>query len=214
METGSWDSHYTRGRSELLYPDENLVRLLSTALPGTEGRSRITALDLGCGSGRHLRLLADMGVGRIIGFDASHGALILSRKAGSSGLVMGNNLSLPFKGDSADIVIAWGSLHYNGKPDLPKMLSEIRRILRPGGHFLATLRCSRDTYLKKGRHLGNDTWVTDLKDIKGSLASFYDESELRKELSVFGEFTYARMERTLMGDLSSLISHWVIHARK
>ena len=94
------------------------------------------------------------------------------------------------------------------------MLSGIRRILRPGGQFLATLRCSRDTYLKKGRHLGNDTWVTDLKDIKGSMASFYNEPELRKELSIFGEFTYALMERTLMGDLSSLISHWVIHARK
>jgi ubiquinone/menaquinone biosynthesis C-methylase UbiE len=214
VEQGSWDSHYTSSKSELLYPDENLVRLLSKAFPGAQDRSRATALDLGCGSGRHLRLLSDMGVATIAGLDTSFGALMLSRKACPSLLVQGNNMSLPFKNNTADIIIAWGSLHYNLKSDLPAMLAEIQRVLRPGGHFLSTLRSSRDTYLKKGRHLDNDTWITDLKDISGSIASFYNEDELRQALSMFKELAYGLMERTIMGDLSSLISHWIIHARK
>lgn len=211
MEAQSWERHYTRSRSELLYPDENLVRLLNKSIrdPGT-----LTALDLGCGSGRHLKLLSEIGVPRIIGLDASHGALVLSGKIGPALLVQGDNRRLPLKDGAADIIVAWGSLHYNVKSDLAPMLAEISRVLKDGGHLFATLRSSRDTYLKRGRHLGNDTWVTDLNDISGSTASFYNESEIRKELCVFSEYEYGLIERTLMGDISSLISHWIIHARK
>jgi ubiquinone/menaquinone biosynthesis C-methylase UbiE len=211
VEARSWDNHYTRSKSELQYPDENLVRLLNKFLRDT---GTMTAVDLGCGSGRHLRLLAEIGIARIIGLDASHEALLVSRKTGQSRLIQGNNTRLPLQDGSADIIIAWGSLHYNVKSDLAPMLAEIMRILKPGGHVFATLRSSRDTYLKRGTHLGNDTWVTDLKDISGTTASFYSESELRNELSVFGEYAYGLIERTLLGDMSSLISHWIIHARK
>jgi ubiquinone/menaquinone biosynthesis C-methylase UbiE len=214
VESGSWDCHYTTARSELLYPDENLVRLLARTTAVMGDRTACTAVDLGCGSGRHLKLLFELGLSRIIGLDASHGALLLSRKSGGSMLVRGDNMSLPLKNETADIIIAWGSLHYNNKTDLPVMLSEIARILKPGGHLLATLRSSRDTFMKKGKHLGNDTWVTDLRDISGSIASFYNEDELRNELYIFSERAYGLMERTLIGDLASLISHWIIDARK
>ena len=211
MGTGSWDNHYTRRKSGLLYPDENLVRLLNKSIrdPG-----RMTAVDLGCGSGRHLKLLSEIGISHIIGLDSSHGALIVSRKTGQPLLVQGDNMQLPLKDGSADIIIAWGSLHYNVKSDLAPMLAEILRILKKDGHLFATLRSSRDTYLKKGTHLGNDTWITDLQDISGSTASFYNESEIRNELSIFKEYSYGLIERTLVGDISSLISHWIIHARK
>lgn len=194
-----------------MYPDENLVRLLSGAI---KDPVTITAIDLGCGSGRHLRLLSDLGIARIIGLDASHGALLLSMKTGHSLLVQGNNMSLPLKNDSADIVVAWGSLHYSDKSGLASMLGEITRVLKQDGRLFATLRSSRDTYLKKGTHLGNDTWVTNLKDISGSIASFYNEEEIRTALSMFSDVAYGLIERTLVGDISSLISHWIISARK
>lgn len=210
MEARSWDNHYTRIKSELLYPDENLVRLLNKTVrePGT-----MTAVDLGCGSGRHLKLLSDIGVARIVGLDMSNGALAISRKTGQALLAQANNTRLPLKDDTADIIIAWGSLHYNVKSDLAPMLTEIIRTLKKDGYLFATLRSSRDTYLKRGKHLGNDTWITDLKDISGSTASFYSENEIKKELSVFSEYSYGLIERTLMGDMSSIISHWIIQAR-
>ena len=158
----------------------------------------MTAVDLGCGSGRHLKLLSEIGISRIIGLDASHGALLISRKTGQSLLVRGNNRQLPLKDGSADIIIAWGSLHYNVKSDLAPMLDEILRILKQDGQLFATLRSSRDTYLKRGTHLGNDMWVTDLKDISGSTASFYTESEIRKELSTF-QSILVRSDRTDAG---------------
>ncbi len=213
MKDASWETHYTAGKSELLYPDENLVRLLkkNTLLSSPAG---LTAVDLGCGSGRHLKLLADMGLSMIVGLDASYNALVISRRQCPGPLLQGNNLHLPLKSGSADIVIAWGSLHYNNKYDLIEMLEEILRILKRGGYLFATLRSERDTYLKRGKHLGNDTWITDLNDINGSIAAFYSEEELKVSFSIFNEFTYGLMERTLMGDITALISHWVIEARR
>ena len=76
MKEASWETHYTAGKSELLYPDENLVRLLKkNRLLGSPGD--LTAVDLGCGSGRHLRLLSDLGITRVIGLDASYNALVI-----------------------------------------------------------------------------------------------------------------------------------------
>ncbi|MBP7736747.1 MAG: methyltransferase domain-containing protein [Spirochaetes bacterium] len=213
MEASSWESHYTAGKSALLYPDENLVRLLRKN-PLLESPAGLTAVDLGCGSGRHLRLLADLGIPEAIGIDTSYNALVLSGKQAPGALIQGDNQRLPLKNECADIVIAWGSLHYNNKYHFMGMLEEILRILKSGGYLFATLRSERDTYLKRGKHLGNNVWITDLSDISGSTASFYGEGELQVAFSIFSAHTYGLMERTLMGDITSLISHWVIEARK
>lgn len=93
------------------------------------------------------------------------------------------------------------------------MLSEIIRILSRGGQLFSTLRSARDSHMKKGTHLGDDTWRTGVDDIRGTIASFYNEDEMRSAFSVFAEFKYGLMERTLIGDTGALISHWVIHAR-
>ncbi len=214
MEQTSWEKHYTRERAELRYPDENLVRLLRKNLLPAGSNHPLLAIDLGCGSGRHLRLLEDLGVPLIAGLDSSYNALALSCGSSSARLIQGENTRLPFRDESADIAVAWGSLHYAAKDDLPIMLSEISRTLVVGGHLFATLRSSRDTFLKKGIHLGNDTWRTDINDLRGSIASFFDEDELKVAFSIFGYFRYGLMERTLIGDTAARISHWIIHARK
>lgn len=214
MPTRSWETHYTSGRSELHYPDENLVRLIKKNMPADVPPDSLIAVDLGCGSGRHLKLLCDLGIQRAIGMDSSMNAILLSKKYFNVPLVQCDNRHLPLKTDSVDLVIAWGSLHYDRKSSLVIMLSEIHRIVRTGGNFFATLRCERDTNMKRGRHLGNDVWETDLDDITGSVVSFYSEAEVRNEFSFFSECRYGLMERTLIGDTSSIISHWIIHAVK
>ncbi len=94
------------------------------------------------------------------------------------------------------------------------MLAEISRILTPRGHLFATLRTNRDTYMRKGKNIGNDTWITDLDDINGTVASFYAEDEMVRGFSLFGTLEYGLVERTLIGNTSALISHWVVHAIK
>ena len=66
-----WETHYKRDRSALFFPDENLVRLLKKALDASPKNPEFLALDLGCGSGRHLSLCRDLGIPRVIGTDRS-----------------------------------------------------------------------------------------------------------------------------------------------
>lgn len=207
MKTQAWQTHYTRSKSLLSVPDENLVRLLNKQ---TSFSDKSVVLDLGCGSGRHMSYLKQMGISHIIGMDLSFNALSMCQKIGFSKLVQNINTSLPLADNTIDAIIAWGSLHYGPKKDLPVMLREIKRTLKPGGHFFATLRSDYDTYLKKGKHLGNNEWITDLDDIAGSFVSFYSEDELKQHLSLFAASSYGIMERSIIGNIKSRISHWII----
>ena len=173
----AWERHYTRERSVLLHPDENLVRMLA---PYTKGRDigGIRALDLGCGTGRHVNLMIGMGINRPLGLDTSLNALSLCADLYDAPFVQADARAIPLKSGTIDIVVAWGSLHYAPKEDLEAMLAEVRRILGKGGRLFGTLRNSRDSYLKKGLHLGNDVWRTGPGDIESSTVAFYSEDEL------------------------------------
>jgi SAM-dependent methyltransferase len=214
MTTQSWQNHYTRKKSELAYPDENLVRLLSVYLRSRPGAVPVRAVDLGCGSGRHMKLLSDFSVDHIIGLDNSLNALSIARNACDCTLIQADNSWIPLKDESADIVIAWGSLHYDHKERLPGMLGEIHRILKPEGRLFATLRSSRDTMLKSGKHLGNNVWETALNDIRGALISVFSEDELAGYFQGFSRMKYGLMERTIPGDMNSRVSHWIIEAAR
>jgi SAM-dependent methyltransferase len=212
--SSKWEEHYRRDRSILAYPDENLVRMLHRHLNSTGSPGSLKAVDLGCGSGRHLKLLDESGISSVTGIDNSFNALRICRENYSSFLLQSDNLDLPIKESSIDITVAWGSLHYNHKKELPRMTDEIVRILKPGGILLATLRSERDTLMKKGKHIENDIWQTDLDDIEGSLVSFYTENEVKKYFCRFSSLKYGIMERSIVGDIDKRISHWVIFAEK
>jgi len=207
-----WQVHYTKKKSELRYPDENLVRLLASYLKDKD-MAEISAVDIGCGSGRHLNLLKDFNIHKIIGIDNSLNALSIAANTRCP-LVMGDNRALPLKDKSADIIIAWGSLHYNHKNELTAMINEMARVLKTGGRLFATLRSSRDTLMRRGSHIGNDVWETSLDDIAGATVSFFSENELDAYFAPFLKVQYGLIERTLIGDTSSRVSHWVIRAEK
>ena len=212
MNSSAWDSHYDRERSNLNYPDENLLRLLKKT--GHTPTLVSTALDLGCGSGRHLALLRDVGYGIVIGTDQSFQALSISRKHNPTLLMQCTNARIPIKSGIIDIAVAWGSLHYTGKNELSEMIDEIHRLLKNGGILLATLRSSRDTYLKSGHHLGNNVWVTDLQDLNGATVSFFDKSELDRYFRGFQHSSVGYTERSIVGNTDKVISHWLIMAKK
>ena len=209
----TWDAHYLRENSVLIYPDECLVRMAAPFLK-TVDCGRIAALDLGCGTGRHLRYLRESGAGFVTGLDFSHNALRVCRDLYALPLVRAHNTSLPFRDSSFDMVVAWGSLHYSGKDGTTAMLSELKRITAHGGVLFATLRRDNDTYLKTGTHLGNNVWRTGLDDLHGSTVSFYSEDEVKDIFSGFGGLKYGFMERSIVGDTTKVISHWVISARR
>jgi SAM-dependent methyltransferase len=89
-----------------------------------------TVLDVGGGNGRLARLLAGLGL-RCLLIDISPTMLALAPRPA----VRADGARLPVAGDSADAVAALYTLYHYADPELP--IAEARRVLRPGGTFVA-----------------------------------------------------------------------------
>jgi ubiquinone/menaquinone biosynthesis C-methylase UbiE len=214
MKKNDWNNHYNDKKSLLSYPDENLVRLIAGKINRSESINDLIAIDIGCGSGRHIALLKECGIGTVYGSDHSMNALKLCQRINLANIINCENSKMPFKDNTFDIAVTWGSLHYSTKDETHVMLDEIRRIIKKDGELFATLRRDNDTYLKTGTNLGNNTWKTGLDDISGTVVSFFSESEIKRLFSSFSNFSYGWIERTIIGDTGKIISHWIISAKK
>ena len=108
-------------------------RAVSAALASRLSSGRL--LDIGAGTGR---LLERLGQGRpglaLFGLDRSAGMLRAAHQARTQlGLVRAAAETLPFPNESFDVVTTTLSFHHWS--DQPEALSEVRRVLRPGGAF-------------------------------------------------------------------------------
>ena len=95
-------------------------------LPNVRG---LTVVDAGCGSGRYLRELHDVGA-KPIGLDLS-AAMLARARAVTSRIARANLCALPIDSTSVDVVVC--GLALGDVPDLAIALLEIARVLRPGG---------------------------------------------------------------------------------
>jgi ubiquinone/menaquinone biosynthesis C-methylase UbiE len=96
-----------------------------------------TLLDVGTGPGDFpARVQAAGHRGEIIGMDYSQG-MVDKARASHSGVtyVQGDVCALPFATSSFDVVTARHMLYH--VPDLEQALRECKRVLKPGGRFLA-----------------------------------------------------------------------------
>ena len=97
-------------------------------------REFCTALDLGAHHGALSRALARRpAIERVVAADPSVG--FLDRLGGMR--VAADPDLVPFRDDSFDLVVSSLTLHWAG--DLPGALVQIRRVLQPGGLFLAAM---------------------------------------------------------------------------
>ena len=62
MKKSEWNSRYKKNKSVLTYPDENLVRLVVRELNTRGDGNGLKAIDIGCGSGRHMAMLEQSGI--------------------------------------------------------------------------------------------------------------------------------------------------------
>ena len=97
-------------------------------------RSFPVCLDLGCRTGGLGRLLGGRGdIETLVGCELS---LVMAEKAGPRVAVADEEL-LPFAAESFDLILSNLNLHWIN--DLPGALMQIRRCLKPGGLFLASM---------------------------------------------------------------------------
>jgi len=115
--------------------DQRLADIVAQAAGATPDRPT-RLLDLGCGPGSLVRYLRDIPGVRITGVDLSP-EMVRYAKIHHPDVEfhVGDAESIPFDNDSFDVVLCSGMLHH--LPRLDVALTEIGRVLKPGGLLVA-----------------------------------------------------------------------------
>jgi SAM-dependent methyltransferase len=96
-------------------------------------------LDLGCGAGRDLKYFAERGY-RVVGVDYSRALVEIARRHSGQPVELMDFRSLDFPEDTFDAVWAIASLLHLARADIDQVLGQIRRVLKPGGLFVASMK--------------------------------------------------------------------------
>ncbi len=174
------------------YPEEDIDNLtdvyeyyVNTKIP--KGK-RNNILEIGCGNGRLLSRLGKLGFKNIQGLEPSKNAVAASPKnVNRKKIVIDFFKENQFKSSSFDVVVFFQVLDHVIDPN--KFLTEVYRILKPGGYVLAIIHDSKSL---SARLLGESSPIIDIQHI-----NLFDKKNIRrifnlnkfKVNSVFNTFT-------------------------
>ncbi|WP_439529049.1 class I SAM-dependent methyltransferase [Pannonibacter sp.] len=196
-----WDDAYRRGDNFLFYPNEEVVRFFARHIAKRTGVSEVSfrqgfnsssrVLDFGCGIGRHVRFLLDLTLDGV-GIDLSAEAVAVGRRwlveAGyrdaAGRLTAGDGRELPYPAASFDVALAHGVLDSMPFDIALACISDLARVIRPGGLFYLDLISGDDSDCEPG-FAGE--LVVDKAHERGTVQSYFDEAKINRLLD--GNFT-------------------------
>lgn len=134
---------------------------LAIELTELSGSDRL--VDIGCGPGTAARRAARLGT-RVTGVDPAAVMLRVARWRGSAGVsyLDGRAEALPLPDRS--VTVAWSIASVHHWTELGAGLSEVRRVLEPGGRFLAIERRTRPGATGLASHGWTDAHATAFAD--------------------------------------------------
>jgi len=131
-------------RAQRSYPNESMIQFVASNWFSLEFEQRksIRILEVGCGSGANLWMLAKEGFS-VFGLDSSEAGLEIARahlhgKWGvQANLECGSVTTLPYEAGFFDAVIDVVTLQHLNLNDSASALADICRVLKPGGLFFS-----------------------------------------------------------------------------
>jgi len=200
-----WTATYAR-RPDFLgaEPSEPAVR----ALERFRDEGVRDLLELGPGQGRDTLLFAGAGL-RVIALDyAAAGLAAIRDKASAAGLPADRietregdvRRGLPLADASVDACYAHMLFCMAlTTPELERLAAEVRRVLRPGGLLVYTVRNARDAHFRAGVSHGDDMY-----EMGGFIVHFFDRRLIDHlaegfELLEVAEYEEGRLPRRLSG---------------
>jgi len=151
-----------------------------------------TALDVGCGNGRHAELLCDV-ADRVVGLDASRALLSAARdRTAGTSLVLGDATRLPLAADSVDLGVYVATLHHlPTAADRRASLDELARVLGPDGRALVSVwstahdRFDADADAQTGFDTSVD-WTLPGGETVGRFYHIYAPAEFERDVAASG----------------------------
>jgi len=130
----AWEEAYQRFETPEEERAKFLRRLRRLGAPGWPRDAEI--VELFCGRGNGLAALGELGFTRVEGVDLSPSLLASYR--GPARVHLADCRKLPFGDRSKDVLVVQGGLHHlESLGDVEAVLREAKRVLRPGGRFVA-----------------------------------------------------------------------------
>jgi SAM-dependent methyltransferase len=202
MEVNKVDNNYYQHWNEKFlagewgrYPPEDLVRFIGRNFKKTV-RSQIRILEVGCGPGANIWFLHREGYD-VAGIDGSPAAIeqvkqrIQRESAGlntkTPDMKVGNFANLPWEDNSFDVVVDVFAIYANTVEVIDRTLSEVHRVLKPGGRFYSKMWGTQTTGFGLGQEIEKHTF----KDIPSGpcfnmgVSHFFDEAEIQARFSSF-----------------------------
>ncbi len=150
-------------------------------------------MDLGCGGGNDTKYLTEKGK-QVIACDGSEHA-IANLKANFPDIREARCMDMlegfDFEDESFEVIIADLCLHYFGEKDTEMIISELKRILLPGGHIILRVNSIND--VNHGAGQGKEIEYHVFESSQGTMKRFFDEADIRKFFKEF-EIEYLKEE--------------------
>jgi len=186
----AWDKRWQSeaGRADWIRPEADVTALIEELRQS----GPVRALDLGCGVGRHALAFAAAGFDTHAVDMAGAGLAELDKSARAAGLTVSTQQAamteLPFEDDSFDYVLSFNVIYHGDPGIVRRSISEIARVLKPGGVYQGTMLSKRNGNFGIGTEVAPDTFVREGDDDKdhphfycnaAELVALFDGFELR-----------------------------------
>lgn len=178
-----------------------------------------TILDLGCGLGRHAIYFSQAGFS-VTAVDLSADAVnFLKEKIHeeclSCNCFVADMINLPFEANSFDRVFSYHVISHQDTKGVSKIMSEITRVLKPGGKVFLTL-CSKEHEAFKNKaypHIDENT-IIKTEGAEVNVPHFFADKNILR--SLFHEYTFQQVRHitdcNMMDDSGTERSHYYIEA--
>ncbi|PWI48506.1 hypothetical protein CEE45_06370 [Candidatus Heimdallarchaeota archaeon B3_Heim] len=143
----------------------------------------IKVYDLGCGIGRHTVFFAAQGY-QVYASDISKEAVLETKmwleKAGLSANVNQGRMTQNIHPDNTfDLVVSFNVIYHAFRKDIVKTISEVYRILKPGGAFYGTLltKDRGSQFREKGNRIVDEQTIVIKSGVEDGIPHFFSHIE-------------------------------------
>ena len=195
----AWDACWDYEENQPWYPDEQIVRFLARYICRRTGIAQgavrhysgivPSGLDLGCGKGRHVVLMRELGI-EAYGLDVSERAIEfaaawLKSKGFCADLAKGSMSHLHYPDMKFDFVFSHGVFDHALESVRLAATAEVERVLKPEGVFFVSVISDRDSAYGAGRQIEDETWLVEEGFESDIPQAFFDLQRIQRE---FGRF--------------------------
>lgn len=216
MPPKTWNELWSDSRSRDYWkePDPMVIRLVHRL----KQQGVDSAIDVGCGIGRHVALLASEGF-RTSAVDSSVEAVKKCRdwlhsSELSATISVAEARSLPYPRAFCDFILCWNVIYHTHRKGMVEALGETERVLRPNGWLLLTLNSTRNRNCGLGIEIERGTFDNPEKIDGQHLHHYSDAKDVSTLLSGFRIELLEEVEQLQAGQPIPGSWHWTVLARR